>query len=66
MIQKLLLQTFKETTIISIAHRINTVLNFDKIIVLKRGEIIETGTPKELFLKKGYFYKQAINQNIEI
>ena len=35
-------------TIITVAHRINTVLDYDKIIVLDRGEVKEIGSPVEL------------------
>src|ERR1700709_2320186 len=39
---------FTNRTIITIAHRINTVIDSDRIIVLSRGEVTEFGTPGEL------------------
>lgn len=39
-IQRVLEDHFKETTIITIAHRINTVANYDKIIVMQKGKIV--------------------------
>ena len=47
---------FKDRTIITIAHRINTILDSDRIIVLDYGTVAEFGTPAALVHKKGLFY----------
>ncbi|XP_055381997.1 ATP-binding cassette sub-family C member Sur isoform X2 [Condylostylus longicornis] len=39
---------FKGRTILTIAHRLSTLMNYDRIIVLENGKIIEDGTPNEL------------------
>ena len=39
---------FKDSTVITIAHRINTVKKCDKVIVMNNGEIVEVGRPNEL------------------
>jgi ATP-binding cassette subfamily B protein len=44
-------------TIIIITHRINTLSNIDKVIVLDEGEIIEIGSPEELIKQEGYYNK---------
>jgi ATP-binding cassette subfamily B protein len=44
-------------TAIVIAHRLSTIQNSDKIIVLHKGEIRETGNHQELLAKKGIYYK---------
>ena len=50
-------EDMKESTVITIAHRIKTIIDYDKILVLKEGEIEEFDTPQNLIEKKGLFYQ---------
>ncbi len=52
----------KNRTSLVIAHRLSTVVDADKIIVLKHGKILEIGTHKELLAKKGYYFNLYKNQ----
>ncbi|RNL88779.1 peptidase domain-containing ABC transporter [Sinomicrobium pectinilyticum] len=47
----------KNKTIIVIAHRLSTVVNADKIVVLDKGEVIEEGSHRELYHSQGHYYK---------
>ena len=47
----------KDCTVITIAHRIKTIINYDRILVLNNGEIVEYDSPKNLIDKKGLFYQ---------
>jgi ABC-type multidrug transport system fused ATPase/permease subunit len=47
---------FANRTIITVAHRINTILDSDRVVVLDKGEVAEFGPPQELIKKKGLFY----------
>lgn len=42
-------------TVMVIAHRMRTVVQADKIIVLDRGSVVEEGSPKEMLAKGGSF-----------
>jgi ATP-binding cassette, subfamily C (CFTR/MRP), member 1 len=48
---------FQNRTIITIAHRINTILDSDRIVVLQQGKVAEFDTPDELVRKHGLFYE---------
>jgi ABC-type multidrug transport system fused ATPase/permease subunit len=48
---------FSNRTIVTIAHRINTIFDSDRIVVLDKGEVAEFDTPASLILQKGVFYE---------
>jgi ATP-binding cassette, subfamily C (CFTR/MRP), member 1 len=50
---------FNQRTIITIAHRINTIVDCDRIVVLQKGEVVEFDTPQALIRSGGHFYKLA-------
>ncbi len=49
-------------TRIMIAHRLSTVMNCDRIIVLDNGKIVEDGSPRELMAQRGFFYQLSKRQ----
>ena len=63
-IQKAMDQLMENRTSFVIAHRLSTIKNADLILVLKDGDIIESGTHEELLEKKG-FYADLYNSQFE-
>ena len=53
---------FGGKTVIIVAHRLSTVRNADKIVILDNGQIIETGNHESLIEKKGAYYNLVKNQ----
>jgi len=55
MVQKAIEVLMKDRTALVIAHRLSTVQNADKIVVLDKGKILEVGSHKELYEKGGLY-----------
>lgn len=53
-----------EKTVVVIAHRLNTIINADQIIVLSDGEILEKGNHQELCQMKGWYAKMIHEQKV--
>ena len=63
-IQKALSELIKNKTGIIIAHRMRTIANADRIVVLDDGKIVEQGMPEELIADNGLFKKMVDLQNL--
>lgn len=62
LIQQTIRNRFADCTVITIAHRLNTIMDSDKVLVLDAGELMEFGHPFELINKPGGFFKQLLDQ----
>ncbi|WVQ68434.1 uncharacterized protein L199_006642 [Kwoniella botswanensis] len=54
-IQETIRNEFKDKTLLCIAHRLKTILSYDRILVMADGQVEEFDTPENLFLKDGIF-----------
>jgi len=60
LIQETIRREFKDCTIITIAHRLNTIIDYDKVVVMDKGEIAEFDTPSALLENtNSIFYSMA-------
>ena len=57
------LYSLKDITIIVVAHRLDTIKNFDEIYLFENGKIIEMGKHKELMKKEKHYYNLYMSQN---
>ena len=55
-LQAVIRREFAECTCLTIAHRLNTVVDADRICVLDQGEVREVGSPSALWKERGLFY----------
>uniref|UniRef100_H3ACU6 ABC-type glutathione-S-conjugate transporter n=1 Tax=Latimeria chalumnae TaxID=7897 RepID=H3ACU6_LATCH len=56
LIQSTIRTQFEDCTVLTIAHRLNTIMDYTRVLVLDKGEIAEFDTPTNLINKKGIFY----------
>ncbi|KAI1347540.1 ABC transporter [Xylaria sp. FL0043] len=45
-----------DRTLVTIAHRLKTIIDYDRVVVMSAGSVLEVGSPKELYEAKGQFY----------
>lgn len=55
--QQVIRSHFKHQTIIAIAHKLDTVLDFDKIAFMDHGRVVEFDSPKALLAREGSAFK---------
>ena len=58
-VQEAISNATKGKTVVVIAHRMRTIENADRVIVLDKGKIVEEGRPSDLIERKGEFYKMV-------
>ena len=66
LLQEAVSKSFQGATIIAVAHRLDTVIGYDKILVLGHGSVLEYGTPHELVEKGGDFASMVLDTGDEM
>ncbi|XP_014824510.1 PREDICTED: canalicular multispecific organic anion transporter 2 [Poecilia mexicana] len=59
LIQSTIRTQFEDCTVFTIAHRLNTIMDYTRVLVLDKGQIAEFDTPTNLISKRGIFYGMA-------
>lgn len=62
-IYKAMNNAFRNSTVITIAHRLNTVINSDKILVLEGGQLKEFDSPQNLLKDPDSFFAHLYNES---
>uniref|UniRef100_A0A668AVN9 Multidrug resistance-associated protein 1 n=1 Tax=Myripristis murdjan TaxID=586833 RepID=A0A668AVN9_9TELE len=59
LIQSTIRTQFEDCTVLTIAHRLNTIMDYTRVLVLDKGEVAEFDSPSALIANRGIFYKMA-------
>ena len=62
LIQRVIAEKFRESTVLTIAHRLSTLQHSDKIMVMEQGKLVEFGSPADLEAKQG-IYSEMMRKN---
>ena len=59
LIQNTIQSQFQGCTVLTIAHRLNTIINYDKVLVLDHGALVQADSPAKLLEQPGLFREMA-------
>jgi len=65
LIQRSIRSEFRDATLLVIAHRLSTIADFDRVLVLDAGRVVEFGTPRELWEKEGGVFRGMCEESGE-
>ena len=63
LIQEVIRHKFKDSTVLTIAHRLNTIMDYDKVLVLDGGRVVEFDNPEVLIRNGGLFAEMVKSHN---
>jgi len=63
LIQKMIKTEFKDTTVITIAHRLITIAQYDRIMVMSEGKIVEFDTPLNLMKNENSYFAKLVKES---
>ncbi|XP_059195026.1 multidrug resistance-associated protein 1-like, partial [Centropristis striata] len=64
LIQSTIRTQFNDCTVLTIAHRLNTILDYSRVMVMERGSIVEVDSPSALLQQKGLFYQMCLQAGL--
>jgi ATP-binding cassette subfamily C (CFTR/MRP) protein 1 len=62
--RKVIREEWKDKTIIAVAHRLNSIMDFDRIAVLEKGCLVEFDTPGNLIRREGGMFQRLWNSQV--
>lgn len=65
-IQQTIRRVFADCTVMTIAHRLRSIIGYDRVVVMDKGEVVELGSPRELFCNRGYFRSLCEQASVEL
>lgn len=63
LIQQVIREKFSDCTVLTIAHRINTIMDYDKVLVLEQGHLVEYDTPRVLAGKQNGVFARLVRNH---
>jgi ATP-binding cassette, subfamily C (CFTR/MRP), member 1 len=60
LMHRILLEVFADRTVIEIAHQLSTIMEFDKVVVMEAGKIVEVGVPRELMRYEESVFRRLV------
>ncbi|WP_152656293.1 ABC transporter ATP-binding protein [Oceanobacillus sp. CFH 90083] len=64
-VQDALQRLMQKRTTITVAHRLSTIKDYDRIVLIDKGKIVESGTYDELMKRRGAFYHLSFGEKLE-
>jgi len=64
-IQKTIREEFSGSMVLTIAHRLRTIIDYDKILVLDKGEVVEFDSPAVLIEREGGIFAEMCRQSAD-
>ncbi|XP_041666846.1 multidrug resistance-associated protein 1-like [Cheilinus undulatus] len=64
LIQSTIRTQFQDCTVLTIAHRLNTIMDYSRVIVMDRGSIAEMDSPSQLLHLHGHFYQMCVEAGL--
>ena len=65
LLQSMIRTEFKECTVLTIAHRLDTIMHSDLVLVLDHGEVADFGAPKNLLTRSGGSFQKLVEEGGE-
>uniref|UniRef100_A0A4W6DVY8 ABC transporter domain-containing protein n=1 Tax=Lates calcarifer TaxID=8187 RepID=A0A4W6DVY8_LATCA len=64
LIQSTIRTQFDDCTVLTIAHRLNTIMDYSRVMVMDRGTVIEMDSPSQLICLQGHFYQMCVEAGL--